>query len=108
VRAYGRSWTGRHDLYVAVQPRVFREKPLPDGSFQIKVAWFRRVPGKLSTVVEPIGGRGQGHALISDAGYPPIGPLPTTVEISGPGCWRVTSTLRNTRVTAVIRVAAAT
>ncbi|HVL97033.1 MAG TPA: hypothetical protein VM266_14335 [Solirubrobacteraceae bacterium] len=104
VRAYGPDWLGRGDLYVATQPPIYRAEPAADGSLAIKVAWFRRVPGRLSLSAQRLDGAGRAEATAPADGYPDTGPLPSNVTVSAPGCWKVTGHLASTTVDAVIRV----
>lgn len=90
---YGAAWHGRGDLFVAVQPPKFDDVRMPDGSYGVKVAWFRRRAGTLSVEVRRLDGPGRGKAATSDEGYPPTGPLPTGVELNAAGCWQLTGQL---------------
>jgi hypothetical protein len=104
VRALGREWFGHGDLYVATQPPAFREPPLPDGGIDIKVAWFRRVPGPLTVTARRLDGEGTAQVHTSSEGYPETGPLPTSAVVSGPGCWELTGKLATTTTVAIVRV----
>jgi hypothetical protein len=104
VRTWGPEWYGDGDLYVVTQPRAWREPVRPDGSYEIKVSWFRRVAGELSVTARRLDGEGSAETNTTSDGYPETGPLPTTVTVSGPGCWELTGKLASTTTVAVLRV----
>ena len=104
IRAFGGEWYGSGDLYVVTQPRAWREPVRPDGSYEIKVSWFRRVAGDLSVTARRLDGDGLADTSTTSEGYPETGPLPTMVTVSGPGCWELTGRLGSSTTVAVLRV----
>ena len=90
----GSSWVGSGDLYVSagfVQPDATQ---IADGTFPMKLGWWRLVPGEI--IVEAVRVDGPGDLepyVLPDGGSKSTGPLPSSIALPSLGCWTVTGHL---------------
>lgn len=60
-----------------------------DGSWTVKLGWFRTVPGTLTVSAEPVGFSGVAVAEVP-GGYQPTGFQPSGIRFDRAGCWAIT------------------
>lgn len=77
---------------------------LADGSLQVKVGWFRGVKGNLIITGRRLDQHGPPLRAWIPEGYGETGFQATGVIFPTPGCWEVTGTLQDARLTFVVNV----
>jgi len=103
-------WVGSGGLWVQLPPRGVLETQLQDGFLAAKFAWFRATPGQVVVTGQPIDSARA--AFKADVGtvpeYGPTGFTPSGLSFGRAGCWRVTGTLGQSRLSIVMQVATPT
>jgi hypothetical protein len=96
------AWPVNHrvgQLWVWVPGQAWASTPQPDGSFDLKVGWWRGVPGQLRIEGRRIDGTAPAlRARIPD-GYGPIGFQSTNLTFPTAGCWEVTGSVGSEQIT---------
>jgi hypothetical protein len=103
-----RVWRGNRAIWIRL-PRRGILPALPDphkGTISSKLPWWRVLAGSLQVWVGPVGrpGRLVRSEVMPAADYGPTGFVPSVSHFSGPGCWRITGSLRGHTLSFVTRV----
>lgn len=98
------SWPVNHkvgQLWVWVPGQALRLPPGPDGSFSIKVGWWRGVSGQLQIDGRRLDGSAPPVRAEIPDGYGPIGFQSSGIIFPTAGCWEVTGRVGDERLTFV-------
>jgi hypothetical protein len=98
------SWPVNHrvgQLWVWVPGQALRLPPNPDGSFSIKVGWWRGVPGQLHVEGRRLDGSAPALRAAVPDGYGAVGFQPSDVTFPTTGCWELTGLVGGERLTVV-------
>lgn len=96
---------GHDGLWVSLPRPGVRAEPWPDGSFSLKIGWWRLRDGALRVSAQRVDGPGSARAEIP-GGYGTRGFQPSGIAFSHLGCWRVTGALAETDLTLTVEVRA--
>ena len=99
-------WVGSGGLWVELPPRGVLETELRDGFLEAKFAWFRATPGQVVVIGQPMDSTRA--PFKADVGtvpeYGPTGFTASGLSFGRAGCWRVTGTLGQSRLSLVLQV----
>jgi hypothetical protein len=97
-------------LWVALYPRgivqATSDDVQEDGSIAMKFAWWREARGRLAIVSRRLDAAAAPLRAHIPTGYGRRGFQSTALIFSSPGCWEVTGSLREAKLTFVTRVVA--
>ena len=79
-------------------------QPGQDGLYVVKVPWWRTKPGVFGLTAQRLDGQPSPSAVVEVPDYGPIGFQASGVRLPSPGCWQVTGSVGDVRVTLVIQL----
>lgn len=95
---------GSGDLWVTLYAGRTPTEAAPSGGFSVKFGWQRGKPGQLEVTATRIDGPGTALVEIPRF-YGDYGMQPMNVTFSDLGCWRLTGTVADVTLTAVVELA---
>jgi hypothetical protein len=105
---YVHAWLGSRAIWLRL-PRhgiIPAQRDAGGRTISAKFPWWRVLGGQLRASARPVGRTGaRVEADVAPASdYGPKGFVPSFLRFSGPGCWRITGTLRGHSISFVARV----